>query len=53
MVVFGQTACIRAGGCIWAKVVVFVQIGCIWAKGVVFGKTDCIWAKLVVVGQNW
>ena len=55
VVAFGKSDCIRAGGCIRAKVVVLgenyfipVKPGCIRAKVVLFGQSDCIWAKVVV-----
>ena len=54
------------GGCIRAKVVVFLQSGCIRAKklvfgkkwlysdksGSIFGKSSCVRPKVVVFGQK-
>ena len=59
LVVFGQRGGIRAGGCIWAKMIVLGQIwlywgeyGCIRAKVVLFGKKWLYFGIMVVFGQS-
>ena len=60
----GKSGCIRKCGCIWAKVVIFLQnvffrpkllysnkSGCIRAKWLYLGKSNSIRAKVVVFWQ--
>ena len=53
VVVFGQKRLYSGkSGCIWAKVVIFVQSSCNRADFVVCGQSGCILAKVVVFGKK-
>ena len=53
VVVFGQSSCIRQGGCIWAKLFYSGKVVVLGQKWLYSVKSGCIRAKVVVLGQTW
>ena len=48
----GKSGCIRKCGCIWAKVVIFLQNGFFRPKWLYSNKSGCIRAKWLYLGKS-